>query len=182
MNSLLFFIIIMFAGALLSYFGHKISKVLGNITVIALAVILPAFYFFEIDLSQTFSFSIAGFNAEWGFNKYGKLFALIVMILSPLALIYSVGYMKGQKKLATFYFSFFLTILGMMGILMSRDFVSLFIFWEIMTWASYLLVIFLGKDVHKVGIKYMIFSAIGAYAMFMGIVIINKHLGSVLLS
>ncbi len=182
MNSLLFFIIIMVASALLGYLGYRINKTVGNITIFALAIIVPGFYFFEIDLSQTFNFSIVGFEAEWGFNKYGKLFALIVMTLSPLALIYSIAYMKGQEKRGTFYFSFFLTILGMMGILMSRDFVSLFIFWEIMTWASYLLVIFLGKDVHKVGIKYMIFSAIGAYAMFMGIVIINQHSGSVLLA
>lgn len=172
----------MVASALLAYLGHRISRTVGNITVFVIAVAIPLFYFLEIDLSLTFDFSIAGFNLEWGFNKYGKLFALIVMVLSPLALIYSIGYMKGKQKLGTFYFSFVLTILGMMGILMSRDFVSLFIFWEIMTWASYLLVIFLGKNVRKVGIKYMIFSAIGAYAMFMSIVLINKHLGSVLLA
>ncbi len=182
MNSLVLLILIIAGGALLSYFGHKINKILGNITVFAVALIIPIYWFTQVDFTETVSFTVSGFHMELGYNMYGKLFSMIVMILSPLALIYAIGYMKDQKKLATFYFSFLFSILGMTGILMSRDFVSLFIFWEIMTWSSYLLVIFLGKDVQKTGIKYMVFSAIGAYAMLMAIVIIYKNTGSMMLS
>ncbi|NOZ35107.1 MAG: hypothetical protein GXO80_07405 [Chlorobi bacterium] len=182
MNSLVLLILIIAGGALLSYFGHKINKILGNITVFAVALIIPIYWFTQVDFTETVSFTVSGFHMELGYNMYGRLFSMIVMILSPLALIYAIGYMKDQKKLATFYFSFLFSILGMTGILMSRDFVSLFIFWEIMTWSSYLLVIFLGKDVQKTGIKYMVFSAIGAYAMLMAIVIIYKNTGSMMLS
>ena len=182
MNSLVLLLLIITGGALLSYFGHRINQLLGNITVFAVALIIPVFWFTQVDFTETVNLTISGFHLEWAYNNYGKLFSMIVMILSPLALIYAIGYMKDQKKLATFYFSFLFSILGMIGILMSRDFVSLFIFWEIMTWSSYLLVIFLGKDVEKTGIKYMVFSALGAYAMLMAIVIINRSAGSILLS
>ena len=182
MNSLVLLLLIIAGGALLSYFGHRINQLLGNITVIVVALIIPIYWFTQVDFTETVSLTVSGFHLEWGYNMYGKLFSMIVMILSPLALIYAVGYMKNQKKLATFYFSFLFSILGMTGILMSRDFVSLFIFWEIMTWSSYLLVIFLGKDVEKTGIKYMVFSALGAYAMLMAIVIINNNTGSMMLA
>jgi NADH-quinone oxidoreductase subunit M len=51
-----------------------------------------------------------------------------------------------------------------------------------MTWSSYLMVIINGKDVQKVGIKYFVFSAIGAYAMLMAMVVMNSQLGSFMLA
>ncbi len=182
MSSLVILILIIAGFALLSYFGHSINKTAGNIAVFAAAVLIPLYWFTRVDFSETVSFTISGFQMELGYNMYGKLFSLIVMILSPLALIYALGYMKDSKRTGTFYFSFLFSILGMTGILMSRDFISLFIFWEIMTWSSYLLVIFLGKDVEKTGIRYMVFSALGAYAMFMAIVIIHRNTGSMMLN
>ena len=70
----------------------------------------------------------------------------------------------------------------MMGILMSRDLVSFFIFWEIMTWSSYFIVIYKGKHVQSSGINYLLFSAIGAYAMLMAIVMVYAHTQSLLIT
>ncbi len=178
MSTLFVLILILAGGALLSYLAYLAKPVLGQAMIWLVALASPAYFFTQIHVGDVAQLSLGGFNLEWGFNAYSWVFALLVMVLAPLALIYSTAYMKGKERLATFYFSYTLSILGMMGILMSRDLISLFIFWEIMTWSSYLLVIFLGKSVEKTGIKYMIFSAIGAYAMFMAIVILNRELQS----
>ena len=58
-------------------------------------------------------------------------------------------------------------------------FITFFIFWEIMTWSSYFMVVFTGKEVQKTGIRYILFSALGAYAMLMAIVLIYTTIGSV---
>ena len=102
MNSLELLLFIIAGGALLSYFGHRINQVIGNITVFGLAILIPLFWFTQVDFTETVKFTLSGYQLEWGYNLYGKLFSMIVMILSPLALIYAIGYMKNQKKLATF--------------------------------------------------------------------------------
>ncbi|MBN1251855.1 MAG: hypothetical protein JXR51_08685 [Bacteroidales bacterium] len=181
MNSLFLLLFILFGSAILSYIGHRISETLGNIIVVVGAFSASIWFFVGFETPAEFSYKIADFDALWSFSSYSWIFAALVSILSPLALLYSTSYMKGKERLGTFYFNFFLSILGMIGITMSQDFISLFIFWEIMTWSSYLIVIYLGKDVEKVGIKYMIFSAIGAYALLMGIVLINREVGSLLI-
>jgi len=178
MNTLIILLLILSLGALISYLAFLIKPVAGEMVVWALALLAPAFFFFFADTNAAFELQLAQFKLQWAFSKYSYMFALLVMTLAPLAFIYSTAYMRGKERLGTFYFAFILSVTGMMGILMSRDFISLFIFWEIMTWSSYLLVIFLGKDVEKTGIKYMIFSAIGAYSMFMAIVILHRETGS----
>lgn len=172
----LLIIIAIFGWAVLTYVAFKFNKTLGNVLVGILAVALPAYFFTYTP--EDFSFNLGGLTLQFGFTSYAWLFAMLVVVLGSLALIYSISYMSKKDRLGWFYFNFFISIAGMLGILMSKDLVSLFIFWEIMTWSSYLLVVFNGRKTNKVGVKYMIFSAIGAYAMLMGIVLINKWSGS----
>ena len=165
-----------FGWAILTYFAFKINKILGNIFVGVLAVALPTVFgvYKPVDASINF----AGLSLEWGFTSFAGLFAWLVVILGALALIFSIPYMNKKDRLGWFYMNFIFSIGAMLGILMSKDFVSLFIFWEIMTWSSYLIVIYNGNEPNKIGIKYMIYSAIGAYAMLMAIVLINHWSGS----
>jgi len=169
-------ILALFSWAVLTYFAFKINKTLGNIFVGIIAIALPV-TFFTLKPAD-FSINMMGVNLQLGFNSFSSLFAALVVILGALALIYSIPYMAKKERLGWFYMNFILSIAGMMGILMSKDFISLFIFWEIMTWSSYLIVVFNGNEVNKTGIKYMVFSAIGAYAMLMAIVLINKWSGT----
>lgn len=172
----IYILLALFGWAILTYVAFKINKTLGNIFVGVLALALPGYFFSYIP--QDISFPVMGLDLQFGFTSYAFLFAALVVGLGSLALIYSISYMNKKDRLGWFYMNFIFSILGMLGILMSKDLVSLFIFWEIMTWSSYLLVVYNGKKVNKVGIKYMIFSAIGAYAMLMAIVFINKWSGT----
>ncbi|MBN2778940.1 MAG: hypothetical protein JXR36_14980 [Bacteroidales bacterium] len=170
-------ILAIFGWAILTYLAFKINKTLGNVFVGVLALALPA-YFFTYTPSD-YTVSVMGMSLQFGFTSFASLFAMLVVVLSSFALLYSIPYMNKKDRLGWFYMNFMFSVGGMMGILMSKDLVSLFIFWEIMTWSSYLIVIYQGKKVNKVGLKYMIFSAIGAYAMLMAIVLINKWSGNV---
>ena len=76
---------------------------------------------------------------QFGVTYYTYIFAIIVLGLSTLASLYSIQYMEGKERLGFFYSNYLLTITGMVGIIFSQDFISFFIFWEIMTWSSYLL-------------------------------------------
>jgi len=136
-------------------------------------------FYAQIRIGDTVNINVDDMQLQWGLTAFGWLFSLMVLGLGLLAAIYSIAYMKGKDRLGYFYLHFLISIGAMLGILLSRDLVSFFIFWEIMTWASYFIVVYSGKDVQKTGIRYILFSAIGAYAMLMAIVIIYGQTNSI---
>ena len=164
--------VIFLGGAALTWLSGKIHPILRDIVFLASIIVPSVLFYMNVEVGQTVSFSLIGYELSWGINYLGFLFSYIVIGLGVLAGFYAIPAMKGKKNLGFFYSNFVLSIMSMLGILFSRDLISFFIFWEIMTWSSYLMVVFQGKDVQKVGIKYFVFSAIGAYAMLMAIVII----------
>jgi len=172
----LIILLAIFGSAILTYIAFRLNKTLGNVFVGLVALALPIYYFTYIP--EDYSLQLMGLTLQFGFTSFANLFAILVVVLGALTLLYSIPYMNKKDNLGWFYFNFLLSIGGMLGILMSKDFVSLFIFWEIMTWSSYLIVVYNGKDTSKIGIKYMIYSAIGAYAMLMAVVLINKWSGT----
>ena len=176
-------LVIFLSGAVVTWIGNKLNSTIGSFLFLA-SVIVPSVMFFtniHPDDAET-TINVLGLNLTWGLSPLGYLFSLVVIGLAVLLAIYSVSYMKGKEKVGYFYFNFILSIMAMLGILVSKDWVSFFIFWEIMTWSSYLMVVLNGKEVQKTGIKYFIFSAIGAYAMLMAMVILNSQLGSFMLA
>ncbi len=176
-------LVLFLGGAIITWLGRKINSLLGDLLFL-ISVIVPSVMFFmniKVGGAET-TLNALGLDLVWGLSPLAYLFSLIVVGLGILLSVYAVSYMRGKEKVGAFYFNFILSIMAMLGILVSKDWVSFFIFWEIMTWSSYLMVIHNGKDVQKIGIKYFIFSAIGAYAMLMALVIIKSQLGSFLLA
>jgi NADH-quinone oxidoreductase subunit L len=83
----------------------------------------------EIDLN--FSFMIDPLTA---------IMLVVVSGISFLVQIYSIGYMHGDKSFNR-YFSFMALFTGsMLGLVMSRNILQLFIFWELVGVSSYLLI------------------------------------------
>ncbi len=173
---------LMFGGAVLTFLAHKISGLLRD-TIFVLTVLAGTVLFFtKIHAGNMISFSLAGLSLRWGINAYGRIFALIILGLGVMAAFYSVSYMRGKERLGYFYFNFLVSLTSMMGIVMSQDLVSFFIFWEIMTWSSFFIVIYNGRNVQSSGINYILFSALGAYAMLMAIVMVFAHTHSLLIT
>ncbi len=182
MNIFFLIILIFFSGAILSFIINKmVPKFSGYTTFITIAIV--SFLFFtQVEINSITQFTLGGVQMQFGVNSYTYIFAILVLGLSLLASLYSIKYMQNNDRLGYFYSNYILTIAGMLGIIFSRDFISFFIFWEIMTWSSYLIVIYDGKHSSKSGMKYMIFSAIGAYAMLSAIVSIKGSYGTFIIS
>jgi len=178
MNIFFIIITILFSGALLAFLINKIAPKISGIIAFITVVSVSFLFFTEVNLGDTFQITIGEIPMQFGVTPYTYIFAIIVLGLGSLASLYSIGYMKYQERLGYFYSNFILTLAGMVGIIFSQDFISFFIFWEIMTWSSYLLVIYNGYNSRRIGMKYMIFSAIGAYAMLTAIVSIKAYYGT----
>jgi len=159
-----------FAGGLLTFMVHNLLPKLRTLLVL-LTVLAPAYLVWQLPADSVwFSFSLGGFELTWGSTAYAHLFSLLIAGLSVLATIYSIGFMKDKSRLGFFYLAFLTSIAAMYGIVFSQDLLSLFFFWEIMTWSSFLMVIYYRFENQKAGIRYFVFSAIGAYALLSAIV------------
>ncbi len=182
MNIFFLIISIFFSGALLVFLVNKVMPKLSGIIAFAIITIVSIIFFTQIEIGYTYNFTLGEINMQFGITSYTYIFALIVLGLGVLASLYSIQYMQGKERLGFFYSNFILSIAGMLGIIFSKDFISFFIFWEIMTWSSYLLVIYNGYNSRRMGMKYMIFSAIGAYAMLTAIVSIKANYGTYIIA
>ena len=78
----------------------------------------------------------------------GLLFALVASFLWPVTTIYSIGYMRSHKEAnqTRFYAAFAISIAAVMGIALSANMLTLFLFYEILTLATYPLVTHAGND------------------------------------
>lgn len=161
---------ILIIGALAAFFVDDLNrKWTGPVAMLAGFGAAAAFAFLPGGIIR---WRILGFSMHWETDALAGFFAWIVLGLSALALMYSVKYMEGKARQGYFYASFLTSVAGMFGVAVSKDLLSFFIFWEIMTWTSFLLAIYNAYyGVETKGIKYIIFSAIGAYAMLTAIVL-----------
>ena len=179
MNAITIILLILFLGSVVTYYIDGFNRKLTGISAFLFVLAATTYFFATAYNGLSYSFSLGGFQLQWGLDSFRLYFLYIVLFLSVLALLYSIKYMEGKARLGYFYGSFLMSILGMTGVVLSRDFVSMFIFWEIMTWSSYLLIIYSAYyRIKTEGMKYMIFSAIGAYAMLTAIVFIQKYYGT----
>ena len=75
-------------------------------------------------------------------ERLGLVFALLASCLWIFTTIYSIGYMRGnkEKNQTRYYFFFALSMASTMGIALSANLITLFIFYEALTLCTYPLV------------------------------------------
>ncbi|MCS7386172.1 MAG: cation:proton antiporter [archaeon GB-1867-005] len=103
---------------------------------------------------------IAGFLAvDW----LGLFASIVFIVVGLLASIHSIDYMSHDTGLDSYYTLLLLMVAGMVGLAYAGDFMTFYIFWELMSIASYCLVGFrkhLWEPI-EAGFKYLVMSAAG---------------------
>ena len=97
-------------------------------------------------------------------------FAAVFAFLGFMASLYSTNYMEHYTGLTQYYTLLLLMVAGMVGVVISADLFTLYIFWELMAVSSYCLVAFKVKEWEPVeaGMKYALMSTVGSIVMLYG--------------
>ncbi|MEX0798508.1 MAG: monovalent cation/H+ antiporter subunit D family protein [Bacteriovoracaceae bacterium] len=104
-------------------------------------------------------------------DAFGLYFALIASGLWILATIYSIGYMRGhgEKNQTRFFASFALSLSATIGIAFSGNLLTFIIFYEILTLATYPLVVHKGDEkAIRAGRKYLAYSLTAGVLLIVG--------------
>jgi len=150
-------------------------------TVFAFSMV-PDFYFSTLTkLDFTVPWIPAlGINAGVFIDPLSILFANLIAFFGLIIIIYSLGYMAGEEGLNRYYFFMLLFIGSMIGLVMSDNFLQMFIFWEMVGLCSYALVSFWHKRPESVraGIKVFLMTRVGDVCLLAAITLLYASLGS----
>ena len=135
---------VLFIGAILSFFTYRIKWISGiaaflsSITAAIFIVVMGVMEKLPEDLVEMEL--LDGIQISLGITWFSYLFLACIVVISPLVLMYSLEPMRFKATKTPFYGLFMLSVIGGAGVTMARDLLSLFIFWEIMTWSALLLI------------------------------------------
>lgn len=133
------------AGGILSMLLWKVrwSAALISIltSLIAAGMVLHTGILGKISSLKIWEYSVFGdVSLSLGTNWFSYLFLASIVVLAPLVLIYSWEPMKTRQKDRPFYGLFMVSLVGAAGVTMARDLLTMFLFWELMTWPVILLI------------------------------------------
>ena len=185
-SPLLAFVIQMFFGKKLSREGDFVSITAVLLTLaFSIAMLTMMFVMYDSHFSMEHRFSwidIGGFQVSMGvyIDNMTLVMLFVVALVSSLVHIYSVGYMKGDPRYSRYFGYLSLFTFAMNGVVLSANFFSIFIFWELVGVSSYLLIGFwFEKDsASDAGKKAFLVNRIGDVGMLIGIMLVWSALGS----
>ncbi|WDE95448.1 putative monovalent cation/H+ antiporter subunit A [Lentisphaera profundi] len=121
-----------------------------------------------------------GIDLNFRLDGLSFLMALLITGIGALILTYASGYMKGHQANTRFYTLIFIFMAAMLGLVLSDNLIMMFIFWELTTVSSFLLVGFNHEDpeARKKALQALIVTAGGGLAMLAGILLLGEITGT----
>ncbi len=180
-------LIVVFASALLAPFLSRYLKYkMGFFLAMISAGVFAYFLFFysiirdgEI-ISDSYSWvDSLGIRISFYLDGLSLLFSLLVLGIGTLVLIYSNGYMREHHHKGKFYAFLMLFMGSMLGLVISGNLITFYVFWELTSISSFLLIGFYNKkeESRKAAIQALLVTAFGGLALLSAIVIIGGIIG-----
>jgi proton-translocating NADH-quinone oxidoreductase chain M len=177
-------LIIGFGGALLTYMLGKVSRKLRDLFAVAVSLVLIALIAYLYGkLGQEASYGrFFDLDLVLRIDTLSWLFAITITSLGALSIIFSLSYMRDRERTDFYYLMMLVVNTAMLGIALSGDLVSFYIFWEIMSWSTFLLVSYNRGRALAAGMKYITMSIIGSLSFLVGILSLYVGFGTLTIS
>jgi formate hydrogenlyase subunit 3/multisubunit Na+/H+ antiporter MnhD subunit len=99
---------------------------------------------------------------QLGMDSTGQIFLLFTAILWTAAGLYARGYFKGASGICRFFAYYLTAMTGNFGLILAQDMMSFYLFFTMMSFASYGLVVFNGTaEARRAGLIYVILVLLG---------------------
>ncbi len=126
--------------------------------------------------------SIGRLTIEFGavVDRLSILMMLVVTGVGSAIMIYSAGYMKDDRGYSRYFACMSLFLFSMLGVVVSNNFIQLFVFWELVGVSSYLLIGFWFERpaAAEAGKKAFLVNRIGDFGFMLGIVLVITRTGT----
>ncbi len=125
-----------------------------------------------------------GIALAFRLDGLGLLFALLITVIGAVVLVYAQGYLHGDLRLGRFYSFLLLFMAAMLGVVLAENILTLFVFWELTSISSYLLIghYHEKEDSRKSALQALLITGAGGLALLAGLILLGNAAGSYALS
>lgn len=150
--------------SLFVYFASLIGPVAANRVFIVSYPWIPS-------LDITLSFYLDGLSL---------LFALLITGIGAFVIVYASGYLAHHHHLGRFYTFMLLFMASMLGLVLADNVITLFVFWELTTFTSYLLIGFEHEEssARSAAWQALLLTGAGGLALLAGLIMLSLITGS----
>ena len=125
-----------------------------------------------------------GLNLSFRVDGLSLLFALLITGIGALVVIYAGSYLAGHPQLGRFYAYLLVFMASMLGLVLADNVIALYVFWEITSISSYLLI---GFNHHReaaraAGLQALLVTGAGGLALLAGLLLLGYSGGSLEIS
>lgn len=177
---------LLLAGLLFAFAAPTLYRLLGKYMVILQAgLALLLFSFFLSYLSGVVSGKVfsevsswapsLGIHLQFYLDGLALLFALLITGFGVLVMYYAGHYLKGHPQLGRFYLYLTLFMVAMLGVVTAGNLICLFIFWELTSISSYLLIGFSHEKEESRGsaLQALLVTGAGGLALMAGFILLG---------
>lgn len=172
-------------GGFISYIIGRKSKDARNI----FAIVLCGIEFFAIVFLYNYLTSNSGSIASWvgfagvglnfGIDGFRYIYGVITAFMWLGASMFSVEYFKSYRNRNRYYMFMLITLGATLGVLFSIDLLTTFVMFEVMSFASWVMVIHDEEEkTKKAADTYITVSLFGGMIMLIGIMLVYNELGT----
>ncbi|MGB7334713.1 MAG: proton-conducting transporter membrane subunit, partial [Salaquimonas sp.] len=125
-----------------------------------------------------------GANLSYYIDGLSLTFGLLISGIGTLIILYAGGYLKGHPQLGRFVGFLFLFMGSMIGLVMADNLIALFVYWELTSITSFLLIGFDHNRMasRRAAIQALVVTGGGGLALLAGVVVLNLITGTTELS
>jgi len=125
-----------------------------------------------------------GFELSFYLDGLSLLFSLLISGIGSLIFLYASGYLQGNRLLGRFYAYLALFTAAMLGLVLADNIFTLFIFWELTSISSYLLIGFKNEslEARKAALQALLVTGGGGMALLAGLIVLSQITGRVNIS
>lgn len=170
------------AGGIASYFvkNERARRILLMLTTLLNSACIIALVCFRPRFALTLIHFTSSLSVTFSLDGLGMFYALLLSLLWPAATLYAFGYMKGKPS-RTFFTFYTLTYGVTYGIAAAANLITLYIFYEFLTLATFPLVMYgMTRESIRAGRKYLYYSLGGSAFAFIGMAFIISYGNSTL--
>lgn len=181
-------ILLSFAGALAAPLLHRVGKRWAGLVI----ALIPAslFVYFArflpaIASGATFDSQFAwvgelSIRLSFRLDGLSLLFSLLIIGIGTLVVIYASGYMAGHEHEGRFYLMLLAFLSSMLGLVLANNLLTLFVFWELTSITSYLLIGFEAQkpEARSAALQAFLVTGGGGLALLAGMVLLGMAGGT----
>ncbi|MFC0337251.1 multisubunit sodium/proton antiporter, MrpA subunit [Kushneria avicenniae] len=121
-----------------------------------------------------------GLSLSFWLDGLSLLFGLLISGIGTLIILYASGYLHGHPQIARFYVLILSFMSSMLGVVMADGLMTLFVFWELTSITSYMLIGFNHEDAaaRKSALQGLLVTFTGGLALLSGLILLNVVGGS----